>query len=217
VTHAATTRGSGGPQRAKGSTARSTLASLERQLGEGGVAAVLDTLPPPVRDAVGRAAPTDDLPYPALVALWEAVDRALHGHPAAGDAWHERAGEEAIRSAGMRLYGGILRKATPHAFLTQSISLFQLFYAPGDMEVVVEQGTRAVLRLVGFDPVTPRFCARLTGGLRESIRQAGGQEAQVAHVRCTLVGDAFCEWALQWAPSAPVTGGADDEALARDA
>jgi hypothetical protein len=209
--HGGTGRGSGGPQRAKGSTARSTVASLERLVGPAAVEALLEALPDPVRQAVRQVTPTEELPYAALVALWEAADAMVRTLPPLDLPWDERAGEEAIRSAGMQLYGGILRKATPHAFLTQSVSLFQLFYAPGDMEVVAEDGTRAVLRLVGFDPVTVRFCARLTGGLRESIRQAGGQHPQVAHVRCTLAGDAFCEWALQWEPAA------EEEVLARDA
>jgi hypothetical protein len=211
VSQGAAARGGSGPQRAKGSTARSTLASLERLVGPAAVETLLQSLPEVVRQAVRQVTATEELPYAALVALWEAADGVVRDLPPQPLPWDERAGEEAIRSAGMQLYGGILRKATPHAFLTQSVSLFQLFYAPGDMEVVAEDGTRAVLRLVGFDPQTVRFCGRLTGGLRESIRQAGGQQAQVAHVRCTLAGDAFCEWALQWEPAT------EEEALAHNA
>ena len=50
----------------------------------------------------------------------------------------------------MQLYSGILRKSNPIEFLTQSVSLFRLYYRPGDMEVVYEAPGTAVLRLVGF-------------------------------------------------------------------
>lgn len=206
--------GGAGGQRAKGSTARSTLESLRQRLGAGATEALVAALPVSVREAVRVAAPTDDLPYAHLVALWEAAAALVPGEAGSTLPWAEAAGEEAIRSAGLQLYGGILRKDTPRAFLTQSVSLFRLFYAPGDMEVVVEDGPSAVLRLVGFDPVTPLFCARLTGGLRASIRAAGGMEAQAAHVRCTLAGDAFCEWALRWTVPAAAPGGSEPGVLA---
>lgn len=65
--------------------------------------------------------------------------------------WAERAGSFAIESLGVQLYRGILLKRSPHEFLTQSVSLFQLYYHPGDMTVVLEDPGLAVLRLVGFD------------------------------------------------------------------
>lgn len=45
----------------------------------------------------------------------------------------------------------------------------------------------------------PLFCRRQTGGLPRAIDIAGGSRAQVRHVRCELLGDAFCEGALRWA------------------
>ena len=98
----------------------------------------------------------------------------------------------------MQLYSGILKKSTPTEFLTQSVSLFRLYYHPGDMEVVYDSPGAAVLRLVGFDPGTPLFCRRQTGGLRCAITLAGGLEPRTRHVRCALEGDAFCEWELGW-------------------
>ncbi|HVE80318.1 MAG TPA: hypothetical protein VNA89_15745, partial [Gemmatimonadaceae bacterium] len=82
--------------------------------------------------------------------------------------------------------------------LTQSVSLFRLFYHPGNMDVVYEAPGAAVLRLVGFDPATPLFCRRQTGGLRCALTLAGGLEPRTRHVRCALEGDAFCEWELGW-------------------
>src|SRR5690606_39650866 len=103
-----------------------------------------------------------------------------------------------IESTGVQLYSGILRKRSPHEFLTQSVSLFQLYYSPGDMQVVEEEATRAVLRLSGFDSEDVLFCRRQTGGLRQALLQAGGESPRVKHVRCVHAGDAFCEWELTW-------------------
>ncbi len=66
------------------------------------------------------------------------------------------------------------------------------------MEVVEDAVGRAVLRLVDFDPVTRLFCRRQAGGLRRAIEIAGGGAAKVHHVRCSIEGDAFCEWELHW-------------------
>jgi hypothetical protein len=147
------------------------------------------------RAAIERLEPTSELPYVLIVALWRAADAEL----AASDVqWMETAGGYSISARGAQMYGGILRKRDPHEFLTQSISLFRLFYHPGDMQVVDEGPGRAVLRLDGFDAVTPLFCRRQTGGLAAALTIAGGDDPVVRHVRCALEGDAFCEWELKW-------------------
>jgi len=180
---------------AKGSTVRSTIEYLETRFGAETVKRILDTLPAGVRRALHDVGPTEEVAYPRLVALWTASDAAI---AATVPGWAYESGAYSIDSVGVQLYGGILRKATPQAFLTQSVSLFRLYYHPGDMEVVEDEQQRAVLRLVGFEPVTSLFCARQTGGLRRAIEIAGGGAARTRHVRCSIEGDAFCEWELHW-------------------
>lgn len=180
---------------AKGSTVRSTLAFIEARYGAAVALMALDAVDPETRRTLAAVQATDEVPYAALVALWTASDELL---AARAPAWAEESGAQAIDSLGVQLYGGILRKATPQAFLTQSVSLFRLYYHPGDMEVVEDAPERAVLRLVGFDPVTRLFCHRQTGGLRRAIELAGGGAARVQHVRCCIEEDAFCEWELRW-------------------
>lgn len=187
----------------KGATVRSTLAYLDARLGPGAAAASLARLGE-AGAALAAVGATQELPYIALVALWEECERACSeaaasrgGEPGAAD-WADDSGAFSINSTGVQMYGGILRKSTPQAFLTQSVSLFRLYYQPGDMEVVEDDTERAVLRLVGFDPVTSIFCRRQSGGLRRAIELAGGSGARARHTRCALDGDAFCEWELRW-------------------
>ena len=183
------------PLFAKGSTVRSTLAFLRAEQGDDQVARVLHSLPPVTRDRLTLAEPTEELPFVLVRELWEAVDTLL----GAGDPkWSERAGSYSIESAGVQFYGGILRKSNPTEFLTQSVSLFRLFYRPGDMEVVLAAPGSAVLRLIGCEPGTRLFCQRQTGGLRRALTLAGGASPRARHVRCVLEGDAFCEWELGW-------------------
>jgi hypothetical protein len=135
------------------------------------------------------------MPYALVRALWDAADAELRERD---PDWSERAGAFSIRSTGVQLYSGILRKSNPIEFLTQSVSLFRLYYRPGDMEVVYEAPGTAVLRLVGFDAGTTLFCRRQTGGLSCALTLAGGASPRVRHVRCAIEGDAFCEWELGW-------------------
>lgn len=182
-------------QQAKGSTLRATQEFLAESFGEAALAAVLERLAPAERERVRSAAPTEEVPYSLLLSLWRAAERVLGGeHPQ----WAERSGAHSIESLGVQLYGGILRKASPTEFLTQPVSLFRLYYQPGNMEVVEDAPGRAVLRLVGFDSRDPLFCRRQTGGLLRAVELAGGRDATAAHVRCTSEGDAFCEWLLEW-------------------
>jgi hypothetical protein len=182
------------PMFAKGTTIRTTLDFLAAEGGSGLVDRVLADLSPETRDAIARVEPTGELPYSVLQSLWSAADDALGADPT----WAERGGAFSIESLGMQLYRGILLKRSPAEFLTQSVSLFQLYYHPGDMTVVFEEPGHAVLRLVGFDAGTSVFCRRQTGGLRCAITLAGGAEPSTRHVRCVLEGDAFCEWELRW-------------------
>lgn len=184
--------------RAKGSAVQSTLAFLAAAVGEDMPAALMAELDADTKAVVAGVAPTHEVPYDVLVTLWKAADRWILAHRPDLRDWAEQAGEASIGSLGVQLYGGILRKPTPREFLTQSISLFQLYYQPGDMDVVEDVPGRVVLRLVGFDPVTTIFCRRQTGGLRKAVALAGGEDARVRHVRCCIEGDAFCEWELSW-------------------
>jgi hypothetical protein len=180
---------------AKGSTLRSTLAFVASHGGPAAVDRVLRRLPPDERRKVESAASTDEVPMELLRSLWRAVDAELG---ADDPRWVEKAGAYSIESSGVQLYRGILLKKSPIEFLTQRVSLFRLYYQPGDMVVVEEEPGRAILRLVGFDPGTPIFCRRQTGGLLRAVQLAGGLHASVRHVRCAAEGDAFCEWELRW-------------------
>jgi hypothetical protein len=188
-------------QRTKGSAIRSTLEFVELEFGPETRHAVMARLSEEDRERVRTQVATDEAPYALLRRVWEAADAEI----AALDAgWVERSGAFAIRSTGMQLYRGIVSKSTPLQFLEQPVSLFRLYYSPGNIEVVQSETGSAIVRLVGFDPETPLFCRRQTGGLAQVVALAGGQEIESAHVRCSLEGDAFCEWRLSW-----VAGGGD--------
>ncbi|HYJ80956.1 MAG TPA: hypothetical protein VEW03_15190 [Longimicrobiaceae bacterium] len=179
---------------AKGSTLRSTLRFVEAELGAEAVDAVLAALPADERARVEAASPTDEVPMELLRALWDAVEQVVGERD---PRWPERSGAFSIQSSGVELYRGILLKKNPLEFISQPVSLFQLYYRPGNMEVVDEEPGRAVLRLVGF-PGDPVFCRRQTGGLLRAVELAGGATPSVRHVRCSVEGDAFCEWELRW-------------------
>ena len=184
---------------AKGSTLRSTLRYVEAEHGAGAAAAVVARLAADDRARIEGAGPTDEVPVELLRVLWDAVEAAV-GKRDPG--WPEKSGAYSIQSLGVQLYGGILRKRDPLEFLSQPVSLFRLYYQPGNMEVVEAEPGRAVLRLVGF-PGDPVFCRRQTGGLLRAVELAGGVRPAVRHVRCSVEGDAFCEWELHWEPPQP--------------
>lgn len=180
---------------AKGSTFQTTLAFLKEQKGSGVSDRILRRLSPEDRKTIRALTATSEAPFALLLQLWRAADMVLRG---SDPTWMERAGAFAIASTGQKLYGGILKKRSPLEFLTQSVSLFRLYYHPGDMEVVEYTPHRAVLRLVGFPSSDTLFCRRQTGGLESALAIAGGNEPAVRHVRCELEGDAFCEWEVRW-------------------
>ena len=183
------------PLHAKGTVVRSTVDFVRAAAGEEGLMAVLARLDDATRSRLLAAEPTTELDYRDVQALWRSADAELAPRD---PEWMERAGAHSIESLGVHLYGGILRKRSPSEFLTQSVSLFRLYYHPGNMEVVYEGTGEAVLRLVDFDAGTTLFCRRQTGGLRMAQEIAGGGDARARHVRCALEGDAFCEWELRW-------------------
>jgi hypothetical protein len=180
---------------ARGSTARATLDFIRQRFGQETLQSILEQLTPEDRTQLLSAGTTDELPYELLLELWRVADAALAPVNAT---WMEEAGAFAIDSLGQQLYGGLLRKASPIEFVTQSVSLFRLYYAPGDIVPVETEAGRAVLRLVGFDAQGTLFCARQTGGLLRATELAGGKSVRVKHVRCAHEGDAFCEWEMRW-------------------
>lgn len=179
----------------RGSTLRSTVEYLTRTLGAEGCTEVLGRLSPADREVIATAAVTDDVPYDVALRLWRSADVTLGGSE---PGWAEQAGAEAIRVRGLQLYSGLLKKPTPLEFVTQHISLFQRYYRPGDMKMIHVAAGHARARLVGFEAQDQLFCRRLTGGWEAAVMIAGGKDASVEHVRCTLEGDPFCEWEVRW-------------------
>lgn len=183
------------PAQARGFTVHSTLAFVERDFGPETRGSVLSVLPAEERERILATQPGDDVPMGLLRALWEAVETVVG---ARDGAWAERSGAFSIEASGTEKFGGILQKQSPLEFVTQPVSLFRLYYHPGNMEVAEAVPGRVVLRLVGFDAGTPLFCRRQNGGLLRAVELAGGERATVRHVRCQHEGDAFCEWQLAW-------------------
>ena len=180
---------------AKGSTLIATMDFVRAEKGPEVLASVMARIGEDDRRQIEGSSPTAEIPFDLVVKLWHAVDDEIRE---TDPTWVERSGGHSIEFTGVRLYGGILRKASPVEFLTQRVSLFRLYYHPGNMEVVEEDEEYAVLRLVGFDQADPLFCRRQTGGLSRALREAGGLEPETSHVRCVSEGDAFCEWELRW-------------------
>lgn len=180
---------------AKGSVLHSTLNFIAADVGPGVLKEIVARLPAEWQARVQEPSSTGEVPFDLLLALWHAADEVLGTQDTS---WVERAGAHAIESVGMQLYGGILQKHSPIEFLTQPVSLFRLYYQPGNMEVVEHEPGRAVLRLVDWEEPDPLFCRRQTGGLRRAVELAGGKQPAARHVRCAAEGDAFCEWELKW-------------------
>lgn len=180
---------------AKASALIATLDFVRDEKGDSVLESILARLDAGDRARIASSVATEEIPLDLLLRLWHAADDELGQDD---PEWVERAGGHSIAFTGARLYSGIIRKASPAEFLAQRISLFRLYYQPGNMEVVEVQDEHAVLRLVGFDQADALFCRRQTGGLRRVLTEAGGQEPMTSHVRCVVEGDAFCEWELRW-------------------
>jgi len=185
------------PPITRGSTVIATLHYVTATHGPRVQDQVLAMLPADRRDRLEQVEATAEFPYGELLALWRAAEHVLAERD---PQWMERSGAHSIEAMDVQRCSGILRRRSPHECLIQSVSIFRLVYSPGDMEVVEEETGRAVLRLSGFDAQDVLFCRRQTGGLQQALSQAGGESPRVRHVRCAHVGDAFCEWELEWRP-----------------
>ena len=182
---------------ARGSTIVATLEFLSTEKSPAHVKRVLERLSKDDRARISDVTATEEVPLSLPSKLWRAVDAEIGS---TDPNWAERAGAFSIQLRGVQSYGGILKKTTPSEFLTQQVSLFNLYYHGGDMAVVEEAANRAILRLTGFnsDGRDQLFCRRQTGGLEKALSIAGGKAARVRHVRCAIEGDAFCEWDVSW-------------------
>lgn len=182
---------------ARGSTIMATIEFLSTEKEPAVVENALGRLSDDDRLRIENVTATEEVPLELPSKLWRAVDAEI-GENDPG--WVERAGAFSIQLRGVQSYGGILRKTTPTEFLTQQVSLFNLYYHGGDMTVVEEATNRAILRLVGMatDKRDQLFCRRQTGGLERALSISGGKGARVRHVRCAVEGDAFCEWDVRW-------------------
>lgn len=182
---------------ARGSTIMATLEFLSSEKSPAIAKQVLERVSKEDRAKIENVSATEEVPLSLPTRLWHAVDEVIG---ADDPQWAERAGAFSIQLRGVQSYGGILRKTTPGEFLTQQVSLFNLYYHGGDMGVVEQATNRAILRLsgMGVEDRDQLFCRRQTGGLERALSIAGGKAARVRHVRCAVEGDAFCEWDVRW-------------------
>ncbi|HZK79006.1 MAG TPA: hypothetical protein VFC35_08860, partial [Gemmatimonadaceae bacterium] len=118
---------------AKGSALIATMDFVSSEKGPEVLASVMNRIADGDRKTIEGCSPTVEIPLDLLLTLWHAVDDELRD---TDPEWVERAGGHSIEFTGVRLYSGILRKASPMEFLTQRISLFRLYYHPGNMELI---------------------------------------------------------------------------------
>jgi hypothetical protein len=96
------------------------------------------------------------------------------------------------------LYRHQLRPNDPLRSLAAADALWRNYHDTGEMSVVTESATAAVLRLRGYRAACREMCLVVAGYVTGVAEQAGAREPGWVKLGCYLDGAPDCSWRVSW-------------------
>jgi hypothetical protein len=141
------------------------------------------------RILVSRWYPEED-----QIALLRAVAFMLPGTP---DPWMVM-GRIAARSDLGDLYSYLIRPGDLKDSLRASSSLWRTFHDTGELKITLEEPTRAVAVLRGYEVTAREMCRVIGGYVTEVVTVAGARDVKTVKLGCKHSGAVECTWQMTW-------------------
>lgn len=180
--------------RIKGTKIKSKLAFVEGSLGAETLEAVIDHLPPEIREDLRRVLDLGWYPIRLYNQLLEAIVEVAGG----GDqAVVDQMGRETAEYQARHAYSVYFRNGDPRALLQAMVPMHSQINQPGRLELV-DHGERSLSLLVFEPPTTLLSCRLARAFYQRAMELVGGDSARVIESACRARGDEHCRFDMRW-------------------
>jgi len=179
----------------KGSILKSRLEFVRKEIGEDGLATLMESLPEEDRKVLGRLVAVAWVDFEVGKRLDEAIVQALGG---GSTRFFERLGEEsAVVNLGT-LHSAFLAPGNPQGFLAKAPQIYRLYYDVGWREYEQTGECEGILTTHDAETFSETDCLTVIGWYRKALELCGAKNVHIREEECRASGGSVCKYRVTW-------------------
>lgn len=178
----------------KGAALKSSIKFLTEKFGAEKYAQILAAMPAEDQAVIRGALPHHWLPVNSMLSLMKAAARET-GQDARTLAFE--LGRFSAEDGLTTIYKLFFKVGSPEFILGRVAKIWRNFYDAGEMSLHDSRAGHVTIRVSDFPMKDAIFCERIRGWMHQATILIGYQP-DTAHPRCTVNGDACCEFEINW-------------------
>jgi len=182
-------------QKIKGSILKSRLEFVRKEIGDDGLATLVESLPEDDQKALGRLVTVAWVDFEVGKRLDDAIVQALGG---GSTRFFERLGEESAEVNLGTLHSAFLAPGDPQGFLAKAPQIYRLYYDVGWREYEQTGEREGVLTTHDAETFSKTDCLTVIGWYRKALELCGAKNVQIQEDECRATGGSVCKYRVTW-------------------
>jgi len=182
-------------QKIKGSILKSRLEFVRKEIGEDGLAKLMDSLPEDDRKILGRLVAVAWVDFEIGKRLDDAIVQTLGG---GSTRFFERLGEASAEVNLATLHNAFLAPGDPQAFLAKAPQIYRLYYDVGWREYEASGEREGVLTTHDAETFSKPDCLTVVGWYRKALELCGARNVLIREEECRATGGTVCKYRVTW-------------------
>jgi len=182
-------------QKIKGSILKSRLEFVRKEIGDDGLAALMESLSEEDRKVLGRLVAVAWVDFEVGKRLDKAIVQALGG---GSSRFFERLGEASAEVNLGTLHSAFLAPGNPQAFLAKAPQIYRLYYDVGRREYEQTGDREGVLITHEAETFSKTDCLTVVGWYRKALELCGAKNVRIHEDECRATGSDVCRYRVSW-------------------
>lgn len=182
-------------QKIKGSILKSRLEFVRKEIGEGGLAGLIDSLPEGDQKILSRLVAVAWVDFEVGKRLDDAIVKALGG---GSTGFFERLGEASAEVNLGTLHSAFLAPGDPQAFLAKAPQIYRLYYDVGRREYQKTGEREGVLTTRDAETFSKTDCLTVIGWYKKALELCGAKNVSIVEEECRATGGEVCRYRVRW-------------------
>lgn len=182
-------------QKIKGSVLKSRLEFVRNEIGDDGLAELMESLPEDDRKILGRLVAVAWVDFEVGKRLDQAIVKTLGG---GSTRFFERLGEESAEANLGTLHSAFLAPGDPAGFLAKAPQIYRLYYDVGHREYESVGEREGVLTTHDAETFSATDCLTVVGWYRRALELCGAKNVVIREEECRATGGSVCRYRVSW-------------------
>jgi len=184
-----------GDQKIKGSILKSRLEFVRKEIGDDGLASLLESLPDEVQKILGRLVAVAWVDFEVGKRFDDAIVKTLGG---GSNRFFERLGEASAEVNLATLHSAFISPGDPQTFLAKAPQIYRLYYDVGWREYEQTGEREGVLTTHDAETFSKTDCLTVIGWYRKALELCGARGVHMVEEQCRATGGGVCRYRVSW-------------------